>query len=218
MKKLLPIKPRWLRTLRCLKIRNLLYGVGIFLFLSPFPVYSQEITTTASPPRLELEALPGSTLQKTLKITNSSSTAQTYKITTTDFIVNDSKGTPIPVTTDVSGRWSLSSWLTTTPTTISIKPNQSFPITLQITIPKDALPGGHYAMVTYEPTTPEKLNLTGSSISSRVGTLIYLKIQGDITEAAYLKNLSVSKKLFEFGYNNGFVVLKESKNGYAIKL
>ena len=181
--------------------KNFVFATTAILSLLafPYPIHAQEVTTTASPPRLELETLPGNTLQETLKITNSSDKTQTYKITTTDFIVNDQEGTPIPVLKEVSGRWSLSSWLTTTPNTVSVEPRQSVLITLQVNVPKDALAGGHYAMVTYEPTIPEELNLTGSAISQKVGTLVYLKVQGDITEAVYLKDFSVAKKWFEYG-------------------
>lgn len=170
----------------------------IFL-ITPKKTLAQELTTTASPPRLELEAQPGNTLQETLKITNSSNTPQTYTVTATDFIVNDQDGTPIAVTDTVSGRWSLSSWLITTPKNITIKPKQSALVILQVTVPQDALAGGHYAMVTYQPVTPDELNLTGSAIAQKVGTLIYLKVQGDITEAAFLKDFSVPKKWFEYG-------------------
>ena len=43
----------------------------LFFFASPIQA-ADSITITAIPPRLETEALPGSTLQKTLKLTNSS--------------------------------------------------------------------------------------------------------------------------------------------------
>ncbi|MEA3355660.1 MAG: Fn3-like domain-containing protein [Patescibacteria group bacterium] len=193
------LQGRTLKDSRNVSFLKIITFLVLLISLTVSPVQAQEITTTASPPRLELESLPGTNLQKNLKITNSSDTAQTYKITATDFTVNDSKGTPIPVLTNVSNRWSLASWLTTTPPTISIQPNQSSIITLQINIPQNALPGGHYAMVTYEPVNPNKIDSTGSAIASRVGTLIYLKVQGDITEAAYLKDLSVKKKWFEYG-------------------
>lgn len=189
MKKL-PYKVTWFRTL---------VVFGTFSILLAHPVGAQEITTTASPPRLELETLPNNTLQETLKLTNSSDTVQTYSISASDFIVNDSQGTPIPVTQSVSGRWSLASWLTTTPSTITVEPNQSVLVTLLVKVPQEALPGGHYAMVTFEPTATDITNQTGSTIASRVGTLVYLKVQGDITEAAYLKQLTVGKKWFEYG-------------------
>ena len=185
-----------------ISVRNLIKlgtAYAVFSLLLAPNVHAQEITTTASPPRLELETLPDNTLQETLKLTNSSDTLQTYSITATDFIVNDSKGTPVPVTESVSGRWSLASWLTTTPENISVEPNQSVLVTLQVKVPEDALPGGHYAMVTYQPTTANLENQTGSAVASRVGTLVYLKVQGDITEAAYLKQLSTKNKWFEYG-------------------
>lgn len=75
-------------------------------------------------------------------------------------------------------------------------------------------------MITYQPTTTNMEDQTGSSIASRVGTLVYLKVHGDITEAAYLKQLSVEKKWFEYGpieitaeiENQGDIHLKPTGN------
>jgi len=185
--------------------------ITIFLFLSLFPLLTSPtqatdlISITAIPPRLELEVLPGSTLQETLKITNSSPTEQTYQATFTDFIVSDDQGTPIPISEGTSGRWSLASWLNIKPTRVTLKPQQTSAINLIITIPADALAGGHYAMVTYNPITqdlpsqPAAAGKTGSTIIQKVGTLIYLNVVGDVTEAAYLKQFKTDKNFKKYG-------------------
>lgn len=172
------------------------------------------VSTTASPPRLELEALPGTTLQETLKITNASPTEQAYQVKFTDFIVKDNQGTPVAVTEKVSGRWSLASWLTVKPAKLLLTPSQTATVNLLISVPKDALPGGHYAIVTYSPIAGGTLGQanqgvgSGSAVEPKVGTLIYFNVIGDVTEAANLKEFKVDKKFVYYGPINLFAEIE----------
>jgi hypothetical protein len=172
--------------------------------LPPTPPVST-VSITAIPPRLELEALPGATLQETLKVRNESDTELALKSIVSDFIVINNKGTPVAVSEETSGRWSLASWITVSPAKILLQPKQTQAVDLIIQIPEDALAGGHYAMITYQPITEgligQKANGTsgGSAIQPQVGTLTYLNVIGDITEAAFLKEFQVDAKFKEYG-------------------
>ena len=53
----------------------------------------------------------------------------------------------------MSNRWSLASWITLTPTEQLLQPNQTVGINVIIEVPEDALPGGHYAMITHQPVS-----------------------------------------------------------------
>src|SRR3989339_2052097 len=81
---------------------------------SPFslvtPVSAQSVIT-AIPPRLVLSGKPGETITAQLKVRNDSETSQNYTVAVEDFIVYDTQGTPVPVKSAVSNRWSLSSWI-----------------------------------------------------------------------------------------------------------
>lgn len=161
----------------------------------------QSITITAIPPRLELEALPGATLQETIKVRNESASEMAFDVKTTDFIVNNNQGTPISVDEKVSGRWSLASWITASPKKILLPPQQTTAINLLISLPKNALPGGHYAMITYNPVTEGLMGIkgSGSAIVQKVGTLVYLNVIGDVVEAANLKQFQVDKPFKHYG-------------------
>ncbi|OGD64401.1 hypothetical protein A2584_00775 [Candidatus Beckwithbacteria bacterium RIFOXYD1_FULL_50_11] len=170
------------------------------------PPAPSEITITAVPPRLEVEALPGATLQETLKVSNGSDQELAFSIETSDFIVTNNQGTPVAVSEAVSGRWSLKSWLTTSPDKVLVAPGQTAVVDLLIAIPADALAGGHYAMVTYKPITEGQIGGGGatvvgggSGIEQRTGTLVYLNVIGDVTEAALLKEFSVEKTFAYYG-------------------
>ena len=162
-----------------------------FLFLSgiiynsPRSVFANSIIS-AIPPRVFLTGKPGETLTTQLKVRNESGSSENYTVFVDDFIVADTLGTPIPVSSSVGSRWSLKSWITA-PKSIPVDSKGTQVINLTIRIPMSALPGGHYAMVTYMPNAdlkPEELKKTASLIGQRVGSLLYLTVAGPIVENA----------------------------------
>lgn len=180
------------------KTKTLLAIALIFTALLAVPqAKAQTMSMTAIPPKVELKGNPGQTLKASLKIKNDSDQTQNYLVTLDDFIVVDSKGTPIPVTASVSNRWSLKNWITA-PKEVPVDSKDIQVIDIAINIPLTALPGGHYAMLTYTPNADNKagdLNQTGNIITSRVGTLIYVTVSGPVTEKAIVTKFSVPKFL-----------------------
>lgn len=171
----------------------------LFLLLAMPALAVEKLSTTAIPPRLEIEALPGATIQESLRVRNETTADQAYEIVVTDFIVTGNQGTPIPVDEAVSGRWSLASWISVSPKQILVPAGQTRTIDLIVSIPGSGLAGGHYAMVTYAPVTEGTLTGTGTQISPQVGSLVYLKVIGDVTEAANLKEFKADNKFKHYG-------------------
>jgi len=167
--------------------------------VAPIEIVEQtQVTLTAIPPRLgednSLKALPGEKLQIQLRVRNLSE--KTVNVTTSaqDFILSSDGETPIAIDDTSSNRWSLASWLTIVPTENTIEPNQTIGLNVLIEIPEDALPGGHYAMVLHQPNQlTNDFELQGNSqsaVNQRVGTLIYVIVDGDINEEAYIRNFT----------------------------
>lgn len=150
---------------------------------------------TAIPPKVELKGDPGQTLTATLKIRNDSASTQDFAVTVEDFVVIDKLGTPLPITTSVSNRWSLKNWIVA-PKIVPVDAGGIQIINLTVKIPMAALPGGHYAMITYTPNADAKagdLKQTGNIITQRVGTLIYVTVSGPVTEKADITRFAVPK-------------------------
>jgi hypothetical protein len=171
---------------------TILFLLLAFVFV---PQAEAQLTTTAIPPKVELKGNPGQTLTATLKVKNDSTSTQNYAITVEDFIVIDSKGTPVPVATSVSNRWSLRNWITS-PTVVPVDAGGIQIINVTIKIPMTALSGGHYAMLTYTPNAEAKvgdLKQTGNIITSRVGTLLYVTVSGPVNEKASITRFSAPK-------------------------
>ncbi len=159
------------------------------------------LVLVAIPPRLgddgSLKAKPGETINATVKVRNNSTRAVEIGSIVRDFILADDGQTPLVIDEAVSSRWSLASWVTVAPSSSTLAPNQTAVLSMVIEVPADALPGGHYAMVLHEPqsevTRSEVESDTTKSISAvnpRVGTLLYLTVDGPINEQAFIRNLS----------------------------
>lgn len=174
------------------------------LVSTPLPVLAQETITnstiTAIPPRAELKANPGETITTDLKIRNETDQMEYFTVYVNDFIVSDTLGTPIPVSETVTNRWSMSKWIKVADI-IPVDKKSMQTVKVTINVPKNALPGGHYAMVTYQPSAdraPQDLKQTGSMIGQRVGSLLLLTVSGAVNQNAFLTDFSTAK-FHEYG-------------------
>ena len=178
----------------------LLLTTNYLLLAQPLKAATSE-GLSAIPPRLEeVKVKADGVITKTIKVRNESNQDKTITVSIEDFVVNDDKGTPTIVSSSKEdNRWAASSWLTVTPSNIKIKGGETKSLLLTITPPANALPGGHYAMIVYTPEISGTLNeSTGASIQTKVGTLVYITIPGDIKQNAQVKNFS-APSFSEFG-------------------
>jgi hypothetical protein len=175
--------------------------ISLFTILASTPkVSAADVSLVVSPPRFDIEGKPGETIQKTVKITNNDQDRELImKASVIDFIVTDDAGTPIKVTTSASGRYLASPWFTLERSEFTIAPKATEQIVVIITIPKDALPGGHYAGIFFEPIPSRGATNTVSYTSAQVGSLFGITIPGDIQYDALIKEFSTKSKLSEFG-------------------
>ncbi|PWU22795.1 hypothetical protein C5B42_05100 [Candidatus Cerribacteria bacterium 'Amazon FNV 2010 28 9'] len=162
------------------------------------------VSTTAIPTRLEVSANPGDVIQKTIKVHNETDQTEFFETTAEDFIVQTDGKTPIPVTEQISARYSLASWITVSPTRFTLPAHQTQTLDVLIQVPKNALPGGHYAMILHAPPSgglvgnDALLPQSDSSVAPKVGTLVYLTVNGPIHEEAFIKNVT-APNVNEFG-------------------
>ena len=188
-------------------VRKLIPCLSV-IFILCFSVLAQSARAqnqifTAIPPRLEIKAKPGEFVRQTIQFRNEGDSVAYLSVAPNDFIVTDTKGTPQFVTSLVSGRWSAASWIKVSPSGIAVAPKQTADITLSVNVPLDALPGGHYAGVLYQssgrvPRLGAPAVGAGTGIQQTVGTLVYLIVEGPVTEKASVKLFDVPKFL-EFG-------------------
>ena len=164
------------------------------------PAKATEEGLSAIPPRLEVNVNADGTSVQTIKVRNESDKEKNISVSVSDFVVNDNIGTPTIITaTDSDNRWAASNWIQISPSSFKLKGGETKALSLIITPPANALPGGHYAMVIHSPDDQVSItNSTGATVQTKVGTLVYVTIPGDITQNAAIKNFSTPNFL-EFG-------------------
>jgi hypothetical protein len=186
------------RGLNLISLTGLLLIPLLFVVCSPPKADAQFVRSfTTIPPRLEIAVEPGEFVEQSVKFRNESDSAVSMIAIPQNFIVMDSKGTPVFVSEAVSGRWAAASWMSLAPDRFSLGPQQSIVIQLKANVPEDALPGGHYAGILFQPaevTLPGGMMAgteAGMGIVQTVGTLVYFNVAGPITERAIVKLFDV---------------------------
>jgi hypothetical protein len=102
--------------------------------------------------------------------------------------------------TEENNNFSLASWITVTPQTISIPAKKQEIFTFTITPPKKAEPGGHFGSIVFATIPSNTIKGTaGASISQEIAALILFKIPGNANEKAYIEELVADKNFYEFG-------------------
>jgi len=192
------MKPATKKTFKTI-IFLLLLATGYSLLTPTVKAQSVE-GLSAIPPRLEATVNPDGVNSQIIKVRNESSQEKSINVSTSDFIVNDNVGTPTIVNaSEKDNRWAASNWIQISPSSFKLKGGETKSLTLTITPPANALPGGHYAMVIHSPGDQISItDSTGASIQTKVGTLVYITIPGNITQNAIIKNFS-APKFEEFG-------------------
>lgn len=156
---------------------------------------------TLSPPIRELTIKEGETVTKTIKVTNPTDKLITVYPEVMDFRAKGDSGEPAFYSaSDETSKFSLSKWITFTQPELALTPQQVVDFKYAISVPNTVEPGGHYGVVFFA-TKPEKPSADSSSVTlnSMVGSLLLVKVPGDITENASLENFSANQFIYLSG-------------------
>ena len=180
----------------------LLVAIGGFLLL---PFFSQAVTV--GPTKLEINANPGDTLRGTTFLMNESKTTKTYYPSFEGFTEENGTKKFFPEKVD------LASWFEI-PQKVTLKPQEQKTIPYILHIPKDAAPGGHFAVMWWSTRAP-----TGGqnvSIAARAGILVYLRVSGKVTEEGTV-SFSTAKGHLVFRLPLSFSILFKNKGNVYLK-
>ncbi|RLC35664.1 hypothetical protein DRH14_00230 [Candidatus Shapirobacteria bacterium] len=199
-------------------IKSKSWMLSLFLFSFFFLFHStvladNSLSITAIPPRLEITVQPDKVITKTIKIRNESNSTRYIQTNIKDLIVNDNKGTPIQIEglDQSTNPWASASWIQVSPSQFKLKAGQTKAVQLTVIAPKDALPGGHYAVVLHSPKNESVINQSGTAINTSVGTIVYITIPGDIHQQASVSKFSIPK-FSEYGPINILTTISNSSD------
>jgi hypothetical protein len=151
------------------------------------PNTSNALTIT---PRIEIEADPGTTVKSTLKITNEEKQSRTFYLRYENFNAQDETGNPTFLP-----RWEdLSTWIKA-PLSITLGPGETFDMPIEIVIPANAEPGGHYTAIFFMNKASEVNDDSDNvALASKLGSLVLLRVRGDFVQDANILEFGTTNK------------------------
>ncbi len=168
------------------------FMVAILLGVLLLPLAGNAITV--SPPIIEIEAVRGDVISQILKVRNENTSAVTYYLSAERFIAGGEEGQPQFIGEDIG----LSTWLNFPVDSVTIPGGETVEIPFTIAIPNFAGPGGHYAAIFLSTLPPDSV-AGGSqvSIAQKIGTLVLVRIAGDIKEGSSVAEFEAVADTFD---------------------
>ncbi len=175
----------------------MVFAVFVFIIL---PLRSQAQVAAnpeiaVSPSTFEFDVIGGEKFQRQIKFFNNSSVALPIKVRVVDFDAADERG-GIRFLENINDSFLFSArqWIKPKIVDFIVEPNQLKTINLTISIPHDAIPGGHYTTVLFEPKLPSFYYQDQSTkVIPIIGSLILFNVQKINIEALlYEKNMQIT--------------------------
>ena len=191
------------RTLSTLATLGLLFFAGPLAAAPTQPSQANGQGIEISPPVIELNANPGQTITTNIRLRNVTSGDLLVKGRADDFGAKGEDGEPeILLDETEATRYSVKFWIPNVPD-LTLKSQEVKTAQIQIKVPANAEPGGHYGVVRFTGLPPD-LQGTGVSLSASIGSLVLLRVSGNITEKLNTAEFYTSAKgkkhsFFEYG-------------------
>ena len=175
--------------------------IFIFAVFFALPVYAQNTGEglTISPPISDLSLKPGDISEQTVRITNPTDKLMEIYPQVQNFRAKGEGGEPdfYPASNDES-KFSLASWIKFSQSKIALTPEQVAEFKYRINVPIDAEPGGHYGVIFFATEPPKtEANSNQVSVASKIGSLVLVRIPGDIKENGKITDFSANKFFFK---------------------
>ncbi len=161
----------------------------LFVFIALFSYANQSFALTVSPIRMELRGNPGDTISQEITLLNEGESPQIYYSSYSNFEAQGESGNPA----FVEPKEGLGTWMSTVPA-INLPPKSAQPVTLNISIPRDAEPGGYFAVVFFGTQPP--LDGGQVTIGTKTGILVLLSVNGEVNEAGGLTEFHTKDNKF----------------------
>lgn len=143
---------------------------------------------TLVPPSLEFSTQPGKTIDTLIKLYNEGSDPISVYMSTALFTAKDETGTP-DFTFNAQPS-DIATWIKAPAGPLGIQAGERIEVPVTIEIPATAEPGGHFAGLFFETRPPD--NAPGQvKVRQKIGTLVILRIDGDIQESATVEKFAV---------------------------
>lgn len=155
---------------------------------------------TLSPLRSEINITPGTSFDGVITVTNSSEKDMTVALSAEKFsVINQQYDYEFDSKSDIA------KWVSFGSNELILKPNESKKILYTIGVPLAAEPGGRYISLF---ASSDVQSNGGVSLRERVGSLVYITVQGNVTKTGRL--LSLASPMIITGDSDWSAVLQDT--------
>jgi len=156
--------------------------IFITILLSGVLLAQGALALTISPPKIELDANPGSIINQTIKLFNETEEARIFYPAVQDFTARGETGEPGFVAKE-KNPYSLADWIKIDIGPIALSPKERKEIQFTVQVPENAEPGGRYAGILFSTQPPEVMQgATPIAVAGKVGSLVLLRVGGEVVE------------------------------------
>ncbi len=176
-----------LRGLSFKKVAGLLLASMVIAGLwQPNPARADQ-SVAVTPTSSEYKVDPGGQTKGTIQVLNQANTPFSYKVYVTPYSVTGEDYDPSFSPT--SGATNVADWIKLSSATGSLRAYSGSPIEYTINVPANAKPGSYYGVIFAE--TESKVEGSGVATLKRVGTVLYIRVNGPVVEAGALASWQV---------------------------
>jgi len=170
--------------------------VSVIFFTPNFCLAANDgMMLSITPPLFKINMKPGEKWASTVKIVNNNNYAITISANVVDFKSGADGGVEFlkDIKKDSEEKIYLSQWVEITTDPISVSANTSAEIPFAINLPPNAGPGGHYAAILLGNSDGSKQDGTNVKITSKLASLLLVRVAGDIVEKGEIREFSNSR-------------------------
>lgn len=160
---------------------------SLFILVFFLPISASALTI--SPTKIEVAVDAGQTAIGEIEIFNEQSDTKTFYTTFENFEPRGETGAPY-FTDSKDG---LATWITSTQS-FEIKPGEKIVVPYSIAVPEETPPGGYFAGIFFGTQPPASNGESEVSIGGKVGSLVLLRVNGDISEEGGLLDFKAGEK------------------------
>ncbi len=169
---------------------------AVGLMLLPVCTFASDgISVKVQPSIVEERVDAGAVIEGALTITNENGGTQTYQIGVRDIDSMEANGRPIFSRDSTTDPLRLAAWIEPLQDSVTIEVGGSANVGYRITVPTDASPGSHAAAI-FVIRDAEGGAENGAGVGFNVGTLVNLRVNGEVVDDMVLHEFSTDRSLY----------------------
>lgn len=182
-------------------LRYLYAFYSLFFVFCPYVAFAQganSLSMTITPPLFQITQSPGTDWNSMLRIVNTNPYDLVVSASATDFHPDGETGNAVLEETppaDPFDTHRMSGWIRLPEGTITIPRGKTADIPFTIHVPINADPGGHYAAILVGTTPGNKPGGSGTSVSSKVTSLLFFRVPGEVIEEGDIRDFFAIKRM-----------------------